>query len=558
MKKITFLLMFVLSIMMANAVTTTRYIKVTATGTGDGTSWTNADGTANIQTQIDAVSTAGGGEVQFAAGTYLIAAQITIRDGVNLTGGFAADGSGTRDLLNNQTILDGQFNKRIMMASDQTLANGGANTFTKITTIDGFTMQRASSSYGSAVFMTYGVVLQNCIIRNNNGSTYGAAVMMKRTLNLSSPTTGWNMGGAIINCVIINNTSSSYTAGIYVDQNATFSIVNSVIANNKSTDATNGVGGLYVGANIRYSRITNNIFYNNSSAAASAKNNFYSPTTNFMAVYANYFSDATNPVGFDTTLTSASPAHGNKTSTDIASPNFANPTTFQGISTDATTLSQINSSDWRLKSTSGLINLGANPTNRGDLPYPYIAMASAGSTAKLYSSILTDIMGSVRINGTYAEMGAYEYVPVVVSTATADALKGSVSAGTTVSKGTSVTVTATPLSGYVFSKWNDGTTDVSTTASYTFTPSADITLTATFVTDPGTGLNQLSETNLVTVKGRSIQVNVAGEVQIYNSVGRLMISKKVIDSPVSLNSAGIYLVKMTTSQGVKVQKIVVY
>ena len=37
-----------------------------------------------------------------------------------------------------------------------------------------------------------------------------------------------------------------------------------------------------------------------------------------------------------------------------------------------------------------------------------------------------------------------------------------------------------------------------------------------------------------------------------------MISQKVVDTPVLLNSAGIYVVKMLTSQGIKVQKIVVY
>ena len=146
----------------------------------------------------------------------------------------------------------------------------------------------------------------------------------------------------------------------------------------------------------------------------------------------------------------------------------------------------------------------------------------------------------------------------VVTLVSSDLSKGTVAGAGSYIKGVSATVTATPLSGYVFSKWNDGTTDVSTSASYTFTPSANITLTATFVTDPGTGLNQLSETNLVSVNGHAIQVNVAGEVQIYNSVGRLMISKKVVDAPVILNSTGVYLVKLVTSQGIKTQKIVVY
>lgn len=552
MRKITFLMLFVLSVILANAAT--RYIKVAATGTGDGTSWVNADGNANIQTQIDAVLAAGGGEVQFAAGTYLIPATIIIRDGVNLTGGFATDDSGARDLWNNQTILDGQFARKILQASEKTLANGGANTFTKITTVDGFIIQKGSSSYGSAAFLTYGCVLQNCIIRNNNGSTYGAAIMVKRTLNLSSPTSGWNMGAAFINCMIINNTSSSYAAGIWIDQDAHLSMINCVIANNKSTDATNGIGGLYIGGNIRYSRITNNIFYNNSSAAVATKNNFYSPTTNFAAVYANYFSDATIPVGLQT----ATPS--NKTATDIASPNFANPSSFQGFSATDLQMTEIANSDWRLKSTSALIGLGATPTTLGNMPYPFITMTSFGSPTdgKLYSSVTTDIMGSNRIINTTTEMGAYEYNPIVVSTATANVSQGTVSANVTVSKGSTATVTATPVSGFKFTKWNDGTSDVSTSASYSFVPTADVTLTATFDTDFETGIDAINSGRFVVVNNKKLTFTENGQILIYNTTGKLVVDKTINGETINITESGIYFVKLRAEQVVKTQKVLIY
>ena len=167
----------------------------------------------------------------------------------------------------------------------------------------------------------------------------------------------------LINCLIINNSSSNYAAGVWIDQDAHFSMINCVIANNKSTDATNGIGGLYVGPNIRYSRMTNNIFYNNSSAASSSRNNFYSATTNFAGTFSNYFSDATIPVGGVSGL-------GNKTSTDYASPGFVNPTSFQGYTTNSTSITEINNSNWRLSSTSPLIGLGISTSN-ADLPYPY-------------------------------------------------------------------------------------------------------------------------------------------------------------------------------------------
>jgi hypothetical protein len=470
MKKLTFLMLFIAWGLVANA-QIARYIKTVATGTGTGLSWANAAGNADIQTMIDAVAAdANKGTVYFAAGTYTPSATISIKDGVNMTGGYSADGS-TRDLSQYQTILDGATNKRIIYATD---ANTTA-AFTKITTIDGFIMQRGSSSYGSAAFITYGVVLQNCIIRNNNGSTYGAAIMAKRTLSLTNPAAGYNMSCALINCVIINNTSSNYCAGVWIDQDAHFSMINCIIANNKSTDATNGIGGLYVGANIRYSRMTNNIFYNNTSAVtATNRNNFYSATTNFAGTFSNYFSDATIPVGGVTGL-------GNKTSTDYVSPGFVNPTSFQGYTTNSTSITEINNSNWRLTSSSPLIGLGISTSN-ADLPYPYSTMASFGSTNKLYSSISTDVMGSTRVLNTNVEMGAYEYNPITITAATADAGMGSASGTTTVSKGSNVTLTATPTSGaYIFVNWTNGATVLSTNASYTFAATSTLTATANFL-----------------------------------------------------------------------------
>jgi len=500
MKKITFLLMFVMTIMLANA-TTTRYIKVIATGTGDGTSWSNAAGTADIQIQIDAVALdATKGEVQFAAGTYLVSAALLIRDGVNLTGGYAADGSGIRDLYNNQTILDGQNNKKLINASD-------ANTvaaFTKITTINGFIIQRGSASYGSAVYITYGVVLQNCVIRNNNGSTYGAAIMAKRTQSIATNSAGWNMSCALINCIIVNNTSSNYAAGIWIDQDAHFSMINCIVANNKSTDATNGIGGLYVGANIRYSRITNNIFYNNTSAVtATNRNNYYSPTTNNAGIFSNYFSDATIPAG------GATAAAGNKTSTDFASPGFVSPTSFQGYATDAGKTTELSNSDWRLTSASSLIGLGISTAN-ADMPYPF-SMTVFGGVNKLYSSIGTDIMGSNRIIGIQPEMGAYEYNPVVVTASSSDNAMGTAGC-TIVSKGSSVTVVATPTSGYHFVTWIESGSVVSTNSTYTFTASITRTLVANF--EPNTLNISSGTTNATAITCTTCDITVASGAEL--------------------------------------------
>lgn len=68
-----------------------------------------------------------------------------------------------------------------------------------------------------------------------------------------------------------------------------------------------------------------------------------------------------------------------------------------------------------------------------------------------------------------------------VSVFSSDTLMGTVNtAGGVFAEGTSLTVTATPNEGYVFVAWMSDTATLATTATYTFTVDADITLTALF------------------------------------------------------------------------------
>jgi hypothetical protein len=67
-----------------------------------------------------------------------------------------------------------------------------------------------------------------------------------------------------------------------------------------------------------------------------------------------------------------------------------------------------------------------------------------------------------------------------ISTVASPLLGGTTSGGGVVADGSSVTVVATANPGYAFSKWKQGSTTVSNTASYTFTATADVTLTASF------------------------------------------------------------------------------
>lgn len=69
----------------------------------------------------------------------------------------------------------------------------------------------------------------------------------------------------------------------------------------------------------------------------------------------------------------------------------------------------------------------------------------------------------------------------VVSTSSNTSAWGTTTGAGSYSSGSNVTVTATPAAGYVFSKWTVGGNQVSTSASYTFTITANKTLVANFI-----------------------------------------------------------------------------
>jgi hypothetical protein len=67
-----------------------------------------------------------------------------------------------------------------------------------------------------------------------------------------------------------------------------------------------------------------------------------------------------------------------------------------------------------------------------------------------------------------------------ITVRTSPSTSGTVSGGGTFAEGTLNTVTATPNSGHTFFHWTNNGRVVSTSASYTFTLSANVTLVAVF------------------------------------------------------------------------------
>jgi hypothetical protein len=117
------------------------------------------------------------------------------------------------------------------------------------------------------------------------------------------------------------------------------------------------------------------------------------------------------------------------------------------------------------------------------------------------------------------------------------------------------TITAVPATGYVIDGWSDGSKVVSTTNDCVI-PGAG-TLTATFKL--ATGINDLFEGGLINVSDGKIEfLKSVNSVEIYNTVGAMVRTQNnvVAGTSISLNR-GIYLVRVKSEQGLKVQKLII-
>jgi len=221
--------LFVLLSFKANA--TVFFVKPTATGTGDGSSWTNASG--NLQVMIDAASA--NDEIWVAAGTYLPMAYPTgctdcssprdyafiLKNQVKVYGGFV----GTETVLSQRTPTVIATNPSILSGDIGASNDNSDNTFHVIisvdddstTVLDGFTVINGNATAGGDI------VVESINVYKNGGGG------MKNLY--SSPT--------ISNCSFTNN-NAAYGGGMY-NTDCSLIITNSTFSANTSADKGGGV-----------------------------------------------------------------------------------------------------------------------------------------------------------------------------------------------------------------------------------------------------------------------------------------------------------------------------
>lgn len=252
-----------------------RYVKPTATGTGDGSSWDNASG--DLQKMIDELAdnnvSQQAGEVWVAAGTYKPQSQLIsgmnysasfrMRDGISVYGGFAgwetskqerAKGTMPWDFTN-VTVLEAAYyesklawtNSKWTVGSDSRhvvwfAPMSGESDFTRITTLDGVTVQGGYAQgntglddfltdRGAGVYMDgANAYLSNCIVRENYATGDGGGVYLKN--------------GRVQTSLIYNNNADADGGAVYVENRGL--VYRSMLTNNS---ALNGAGVyLYNGA----------------------------------------------------------------------------------------------------------------------------------------------------------------------------------------------------------------------------------------------------------------------------------------------------------------------
>ena len=245
-----------------------RYVKPTATGTGDGRSWENASG--NIQNMIDELANnANGqaGEVWVAAGIYTPQSQLIsgtgysasfrMRDGISVYGGFAGGETSKLERVKgtmpwdftNETILQAAYydhndfswtNNKWTLTSDSRhvvwfAPMPGESAFTNVTTLDGVTIQGGyaqggtglddfKTDRGGGVYMDgANAYLSNCIVKENYATGNGGGVYLKN--------------GRVQTSLIYNNNADADGGAVYVENRGL--VHRSMLANNS---ALNGAG----------------------------------------------------------------------------------------------------------------------------------------------------------------------------------------------------------------------------------------------------------------------------------------------------------------------------
>ncbi len=280
----------------SNPASATIYVKATATGSGDGSSWANAFTTLDPALAA-AAGVAGGEEIWVAAGTYKPATTVannvfSLTSGTRLYGGFAGTETSLsqRNLLTNVTTLSGDLTgdditgdftqKRTDNSRHVILVANG----TLITVVDAFvikggqtliaTADPTNAKRGGGILAQSKLKVTNCTFKDNYGLTGAALAVISANASgmiVSNCSFDANLAldGAVMivgsttaaevnKCEFKNNTTNRGCLYLSFTKN---SVVDSCIFENNKTGTNQWGAGIY---NYQSSyTLTNSTFKNN-------------------------------------------------------------------------------------------------------------------------------------------------------------------------------------------------------------------------------------------------------------------------------------------------------
>lgn len=423
-KKILFLFMVCICLVQWNIHATTRYVKPTAAGTGDGSSWANASN--DLQLMID--SSNAGDEIRVAGGNYKPMRLVTntstislnnrqdaflLKGGVAVLGGYFGTGifanlrlpalyttelDGDIGTLNDST--DNVYHVVVALSGGFTLdgfviKNGNANN-TATTYVGGIYMPNDQGA--GAYINTNGFTVQNCWLQHNY-SSYGAikangdGIIERCNFNYN---TGFTTGLECYGNIDVRNTVFSANAGLLGVVGLTSSNIRfydcifsgNVI--NVNYGSPNGMASL-IGGNSNYpssTQIVNCVFSGNK----------------FDATYAKVLSRNEGNLSISNSI-----IWGNA---DMVTPVYNNTGTTGTLTINNSIVQGGYTGTGNMNTDPQFINVPSYttaPFTTGDYHLPKCSPAiHAGDNSYLLAADVNDLDNKTRISGR-VDMGVYEY-----------------------------------------------------------------------------------------------------------------------------------------------------
>lgn len=340
----------------------------------DGLSWSSAKKT--ITAALNTASTATEA-IWVAAGTYN--ERVTMKDGVNVLGGFAKTGNPdnkldgvNRDISNANsnfmTVIDGQSGGRVLTQP--------AN-FNKLTTWEGFVIQNGATkgdnadSNGAGVKLMSNGKLKNSLVQNNtHTNTYSS--WGSDTKSIGGGGISMSSGSIVDGCIIKANKTNKenndrYTCGAGIHMNGG-TLINSIVVDNVAT-STNGAEWYNWGSNILGAAVFINsagTFYNctfaynygNTNGKSAVVGGVWDDSKNSKFYNCIFWGNAGNETGGENTIQVGGPGYSDGGTEAAANKNLIN--CYASIAESSQTTSEL----WNNPDATFQMNIGSNDYNQ--------------------------------------------------------------------------------------------------------------------------------------------------------------------------------------------------